>query len=326
MSKDYKNELIELAKSNEKKPPRGSKMFFILSNYTNKKAPMYDGDFSETIKLIRPEWFRVTIEEKKAKLLEMARDINETRPSPYDKTDTNRRKMGTALFNYTCKSSGTYDAEFTAKLLAIRHDWVVRTASAENKKILLEMAAANEKRPSRHSPDPELNKLGVVLISYTYPRSSSYDPEFAKKISEINPDWFKDTAADKKKKILLDMAAAGAKKPSAYDIDNEDMRKLAGSLSNYISPTSASFDAEFTENLRHIRPDWFVRSSVLKKERLIELAMAGADRPSISSKDRELRCLATSLANYACKSSPDKEFAEKIHNLRPDWFKTKQKS
>ena len=117
-----------------------------------------------------------TADINKKLLLEMAKNGKD---KPSCKT-----KLGWALYNYTYKSSGSYDPVFDKQIRKLRPDWFVST-SKQNKKLLLEIAKNGKDKPSRKT------KLGGVLYNYTYKSSDSYDPVFDKQIRKLRPDWFK---------------------------------------------------------------------------------------------------------------------------------------
>lgn len=74
--------------------------------------------------------------------------------------------------------------------------------------------------------------------------------------------------------------------------------------------------------------DWVVRetyepnSADLNKEKLLEMARRGEERPSATSKDPEIRKLGIALGNYTRSYSGtyDPEFTTQISNLVPHWF------
>ena len=82
------------------------------------------------------------------------------------------------------------------------------------------------------------------------------------------------------------------------------------------------FDAAFHDEIRSLRPDWFVLQSDFlrqKKQQLLEMAKKGEPRPSQETK------LGKTLSTYVSKKSPryDADFDKKIRALGPDWFVTR---
>lgn len=53
-----KEQLIALAKSNSARPRMSDELGQALNNYTSKASHSYDPDFSNTIRELRPDWFR----------------------------------------------------------------------------------------------------------------------------------------------------------------------------------------------------------------------------------------------------------------------------
>lgn len=74
----------------------------------------------------------------------------------------------------------------------------------------------------------------------------------------------------------------------------------------------------FHDKLKKIRPDWFIKSSDSKKQKLIEMAKNGSDKP----KTKEVLGAALSRYTNECdKNTFDPEFNDLIRKLCPDWFK-----
>ena len=175
------------------------------------------------------------------------------------------------------------------------------------------MAKNGEDRPSGES------STGDRLIRCTNLKSSSYDAEFDKQIREIRPDWFitKFDVANQKKQKLLEMARSGEDKP------NYKNHILGRILYGYCYPTSSSYDAEFDKQIRELRPDWFITQFDVanqKKQKLLEMARSGEDRPS-----GKKHTLGKAVCYYCCPTSGsyDAEFDKQIRELRPDWFITR---
>jgi hypothetical protein len=143
------------------------------------------------------------------------------------------------------KSSTAYSGIYRNFPYLLDLAFPVVDTSAINKQQLLELAADfNNKRPSQKE------KIGVSLNSYIVPSSGCYDPEFTAKIKAIRPEWFLDTSAINKQQLLELAADFNNKRPSQKE-------KIGMSLSNYIVPSSGSYDPEFTAKIKAIRPEWF---------------------------------------------------------------------
>lgn len=124
----------------------------------------------------------------------------------------------------------------------------------------------------------------------------------------------KQNTAEQKKQQILAIAQSTAPKPSA-----KNDKKLAKALSSYIYQSSAAYDPKFAEQIRALRPDWFI-TATHKKQKLLAMAERGEARPLPSSKDP----LAKALITYIFKTgkSYDPVFDKQIRSLRPDWFVT----
>jgi hypothetical protein len=102
------------------------------------------------------------------------------------KTEEEKR-FAEAIERFTSPSQHAYDAEFTAKLKAIRSDWfrdtkieLARQRDENDKKMFLEMATSKAKRPSIKE-QPKLARRLLRLIDK--------DKEFHQQITAANPAW-----------------------------------------------------------------------------------------------------------------------------------------
>jgi len=89
------------------------------------------------------------------------------------------------------KSRTTLDPASVAEIKAVVPSGSEDTAAA-NKEDLLQMARKAESRPHWQNP------LAPVLSNYTRATSQGYDPDFAAKIKELAPSWFKGASTAKK--------------------------------------------------------------------------------------------------------------------------------
>ena len=87
------------------------------------------------------------------------------------------------LFRST--KSCAYDPIFDQLIREIRPDWFENKAQTK-KDQLIKMAKNGETKPLQRK-----HPLGVVLSKYTSRNAESYDPEFAKTIRQLRPDWFR---------------------------------------------------------------------------------------------------------------------------------------
>lgn len=138
----------------------------------------------------------------------------------------------------SCREIAKYFPELSGRL----------SPSANNKKIISDMAARGDSRPSQKT------KIGRALSEYTKQSSKGcYDPVFDKAIRSRRPDWFlsQTQIADQKKKELLRMAKVGENRPS------HDKTRIGQALSNYTRKSSEAYDPLFDRTIRKLRPDWF---------------------------------------------------------------------
>ena len=117
----------------------------------------------------------------------------------------------------------------------------------------------------------------------------------------------------RKKQLLREMARRGEQRPT-------QKTPIGRALSQYASPANSSYDREFHEELRKLRPDWFASQTEIanqKKRELLRMAQNGEKRPS-----HDKTKLGQALSNYTRKGSPvyDPEFHRAIVKIRPDWF------
>jgi hypothetical protein len=99
--------------------------------------------------------------------------------------------------------------------------------------------------------------------------SCEADSDFIRLIKERQPEWFVDSA-DEKKKALLEIPV-GAPRPS-------QKTTVGKALSNYTPKSGSSYDANFDKMIRAKQPEWFIHPDD-KKKALLDLAASGAPRP-----------------------------------------------
>ena len=174
----------------------------------------------------------------------------EPRPAP------GKHPLGTPLFSYTNPKS-CYDPVFDQEIRALRPDWfVLQSEKADLKKAELKaIAMRGEPRPNQKK-----NPLGAVLCRYTNPKSGCYDPVFDQEIRALAPHWFADTEAHNKLELKA-MAMRGEPRPAA------GKHPLGAVLSNYTNPNSKSYDPVFDQEIRALRPDWFLRADKQRNSR-----------------------------------------------------------
>lgn len=157
---------------------------------------------------------------------------------------------------------------------------------------------------------PNKSRLGVAFINYISPSSRTYDKFFTKLIKKLRPDWFETNIRSKtNKEYLINIAKNGEDKPHYKT-------KLGSLFKNYIYKSESSYDPVFTKLIKKIRPDWFVKSSDVRKKILIQMAKNKKDRPN-----QKKTKLGKSLTSYTMSGQCyDSAFTKLIINLRPDWF------
>ena len=172
----------------------------------------------------------------------------------------------------------------------------------QKKQTLLEMAHKGEPRPhSRNHP------LGKVFSHYISKTSKAYDPDFVQEIRRVRPDWFTQKTSNQNKEIILQLARNGAAKPSRRK------HPLGEALNAYTRTSSGSFDMEFDEKIRELRPDWFVKKHE-SKQQILKIAEGGK---------LKLQGNLVKILNYYTKTYSKGycvDFYQKIYSLRPDWF------
>jgi len=305
-----KEQLLEMAKNGEPKPVvKKHPLGCVFYSYISLNKECYDEEFVKELKKIRPDWlitpFDIASQNKK-ELLKMAKS-GEIKPV------VKKHPLGCVFREYISFKSQSYDEEFTKELKKIRPDWLITPSDIANQKKdqLLEMAKSGKPKPGCTT------KWGIYLNNYTKLKSACYDPEFVKTLKRIKPDWLITPfdKANQKKDQLLKMAKNKESKPFPKK------HPLGANLNGYICSSSYSYDKEFVEKLKKIRPDWLITQSDRtnkKKKQLLEAAKNGKPKPKYKTK------LGIALHSYVdlSQSPYDKEFVEKLKKIRPDWLIT----
>ena len=136
-------------------------------------------------------------------------------------------------------------------------------SSIIRKKQLIQMAKNGENRP--HS---KKHPLGTYFNQYTHKSGSSYDQDFTRKIRSIAPHWLIKQAdiVNKKKQELIKIAQNKEPRPITRK------HPLGVVLSHYTTQSNKTYDAQFTQKLKKLAPNWFAVSSDIKKQQLIQIA------------------------------------------------------
>ena len=126
-------------------------------------------------------------------------------------------------------------------------------------------------------------------------------------LHQLRSEVMDDSAAIKKAELLR-LGRSGAPHPHWKS-------QLGHAFYCYTSPTSGSYDADFTQQLKKVAPSWFAdrtANTAIKKAELLRLARSGAPRPHHSSQ------LGRALSRYTFSSY---DFAQQIKKAAPKWFK-----
>lgn len=230
-TKRHVRSLIELAQSGAPRPKQSEFLGRVLARLTA-KTPTHDPAFSEQIRKLRPDWFALTWERQsgpnKAALLEIARSGG---PRPSNKPHS------VWLSRYT-RPTKSYDPEFTKEIKALRPDWFDYKVAMKNK--LLEVAKAGDPRPMTNST------LGKWLTK------AKKDKAFLKRLYKLRPDWEHISLKDK----LLEMAKQGAPRPAPSNSTHSIYQAFRRHTNQY-GKDHSTYDPEFTNKLKNLRPDWF---------------------------------------------------------------------
>ena len=253
-----------------------------------------DAVFKKKIENLIPEWFVKPVDVSKVHLLGQAK-------AGLPRPNTHTTAEGGRLTSYTSVKSSTYDSNFTKQIKELAPHWFVNTAS-ENKKLLTEMVKKGVKRP--------VGKLGRLLTTYTCSSHGSFDKSFNDWIRDMRPEWF-DTKNLNKSEIIR-LAKTG--EPFPHNLKHP----LGKVYANYICETARTFDSEFKNTLKKIRPDWFEDKVSKNKEVIQNIAKQEGKKPQQGT------VIGDALARYVAKKSKryDSVFAEELKKLRPDWFNT----
>lgn len=197
------------------------------------------------------------------------------------------------------------------------------------KKRILEMAVSGAERPSVKSKNKEISNLGRALDYYA--SKKCIDTRFCELIRKTAPHWFISPQEKivENKRNLIQIAKTGKDKPSK-DFSNEREKQLYRSFHKYVNKECPQYDEEFTKKIKEVAPTWLItaRDKVnQKKERLLQMAREGKDRPSPSSKNKDVALMAIPLKDYTNKSkgSYDQKFVAALQEIAPDWFLTPQR-
>ncbi|MEK2647403.1 hypothetical protein [Bdellovibrio sp. BCCA] len=210
----------------------------------------YDEYLTNHLMTLAPKWFEsVKKQDNRTILLEMARSGAST--------PKRKSSLHASLTRYLNPRSPFYDKEFAKQIKKINPQFVGRIGQKsspdrklQNQTELLSMASEGKPKPHFKSP------LGIALNNYMSKGSRVFDKDFREKIQSLRPDWIGVCyrySKEHRQEELLKLAASGAPKPKNSKSDVEE-NKMAKRLYQYLR--AKSFDQEFCDRLRAIRPDW----------------------------------------------------------------------
>ncbi len=220
------------------------------------------------------------------------------------KPEYSEEELVNALKSYTSKSCGSYDVEFDKKIRKVAPEWFIMTSdkATDKKNALLEAARKGKPKPSYTT------QQGQELVRYTSMSMDSYDSEFSRRIRKLAPQWFINSANEKKKELL---ELARNKKPKPHHTAT-----LGMALDGYSRRCSKTYDNKFDKKIRKAASRWFVKPVNENKKELIRMAKNGESRPAAKGSK-----LGRSLCTYTNNDSGfDPIFDKQIRRLRSDWF------
>lgn len=214
--------------------------------------------------------------------------------------------LGRFLSQLTCETSPYFDAVFNAELRASRPDWF-RKSKHDPAGMKAKILAAAEAGQPRSSLD---KRALTALQHYIAKRAPTYDADFADRIMSLCPDWFFETRFSHEKEKILQLAQQDGDHPAPSN------------MCKFTRKSMSLFDAEFTNRLMALRPEWFDNPKSLKaKKRLVEFATTeGTLRPSQKNSGLHLYRV---FRRYTRPDDPqyDPVFAVNLRSIRPDWFR-----
>jgi hypothetical protein len=160
----------------------------------------------------------------------------------------------------------------------------------------------------------KVQQLKSALHNYKNPSSSSYKPEFEARLRAVAPQWWGDKDSTSKKAELKAMALRGDPRPSK---NGKKKHPLGHPLCEYTHPSRACYDQVFDQEIRALRPDWFLDTAALNKAELKAMALREESRPNAKKHP-----LGHPLCDYTNSKSDsyDPVFDQELRSLRPDWF------
>jgi hypothetical protein len=300
-----KLEILAFAREHRRRPrrnkPEEKRLGFMAESYTSPSSRSYDPEFTRRLNELAP----VLVHDPSSKKMAILDFVKKHGRRPIQHKPE-EKKLGYAARRYTSPTSVSYDPEFTRRLNEL--DPIIDTADL-NKKAVLAFVKANGRRPSRHKP--EESKLSLDMGTYKRPSNASYDPEFARELNKLVPARVSDPRS--KKAAVLAFVKRHGRRPSKAKAAES---KLGTYMYSYCSPTSGSYDPEFTRLLNELAP--IIDVTGLNKEAILSFVKEHGRRPS--QHKPEERKLGGAARHYTSPDSDsyDVEFSIKLNELAPD--------
>ena len=308
--------IFDIIKRGDEKPSRHTKLGKIISNYSSKSNGIVK---KKLVELGAKHWFFDSREEDTLqKILDLA--YNQA-ARPHCTT-----YIGQKINQYTTPKNKCYRPGLKEELLKILsiemgEQWFRAVRGFNNMDTLRTMVKNGEKRPiCRIIGEYDKNDLylGRVLHLYTTPGNECYREGFKEELISLGGiGWFPDERVEHNKRLILEMARNGEKRP------NHRKDRMGGLLCNYTTVGSFSYQEGFKEELIKIRPDWFNDERVQNNMNLLrEMARRGEKRPT------QKMPLGKYLSRYLDPTSASfrEGFREELMGILGDnvslWFRT----
>ena len=152
------------------------------------------------------------------------------------------------------------------------------------------------------------------FVEFTGPEATARVLRKRIAVRVLTPD-FSDVAQDRKRE-LVELASKGGRRPNWHNNP-----PLAYALRRFTSRhRDGYYDQELHNQLKKAVPEWFGSSGARRRAELLERARAGKPKPSWKTE----RKLADMLRRYVKPGEKvyNKEFADELFRIRPDWHWT----
>lgn len=308
-----KLEILAFAREHRRRPsrnkPEEKRLGFMAESYTSPSSRSYDPEFVRRLNELAP----VLVHDPSSKKMAILDFVKKHGRRPIQHKPE-EKKLGDAARRYTSPTSVSYDPEFTRKLNELAP--IIDTAGL-NKKAVLDFVKANGRRPSRHKPEEK--KLSLDMGTYKRPSNASYDPEFARELNKLAPARVSDPRS--KKAAVLAFVKRHGRRPSKAKAAES---KLGTYMYSYCSPTSGSYDPEFTRVLNELAP--IIDVTGLNKEAILSFVKEHGRRPNITKPEEKILGRATVKYTSPSNNRYDPDFSRKLNELAPIMDKSAKKT